>query len=81
MEGGTEGGGKGAELRCWGLARLYDYEATSNSGHSLTDIQNVNGDLNTDSGGGCRERKSVGVGGPREDTNNLPCFCEDPFLW
>lgn len=78
----AEGGEKGAELRCLGTSHVvYDYEVTSNSGHSLTDIQNVDGDLNTDSGGGCWERKSVGVGGPREDTNTLPCFCEDPFLW
>lgn len=47
----------------------------------ILDSQNVGGDLNTDSGGGCRERKSEGIGGPREDTNNLPCFCEDSCLW
>lgn len=47
----------------------------------ILDSQNVGEDLNTDSGGGCRERKSEGIGGPREDTNNLPCFCEDSCLW
>lgn len=62
----------------WGLARFYDYEAASDSGHSLTDAQNVDWDLNADSGGGCRERK---CGGGRAEGGHQQRQKQEPSLF